>query len=52
MFPQQRRLDPVALNRDPFDRLLVAQATEERLPLLTADPEMAAYGSPVRLVRR
>lgn len=28
---------------DPFDRLLVAQARIERLPILTADPQLAAY---------
>lgn len=31
------------LHRDPFDRLLVAQALVERVPLLTADPQLAAY---------
>lgn len=30
-------------HRDPFDRLLVAQAQVERLRLLTADPQLAAY---------
>lgn len=30
-------------HRDPFDRMLVAQARAERLPLLTADPKLAAY---------
>lgn len=38
------------LHKDPFDRILVAQATVECLTLLTADAQMAAYGSPVRLV--
>jgi PIN domain nuclease of toxin-antitoxin system len=28
---------------DPFDRLLVAQAQLERVPLLTADRQLAAY---------
>lgn len=28
---------------DPFDRLLVAQARAERLPLLSADPKLRAY---------
>ena len=32
------------LHRDPFDRLLVAQATVEGVPLLTADPQLTAYG--------
>lgn len=31
------------LHRDPFDRLLVAQAMIEDLPLLTADPSIAQY---------
>ena len=29
---------------DPFDRLLIAQALEERLPIVTADPVFARYG--------
>lgn len=28
---------------DPFDRLLIAQAQIERLPIVTADPAFAAY---------
>jgi PIN domain nuclease of toxin-antitoxin system len=31
------------LHRDPFDRLLVAQAISETMRLLTADPQLAAY---------
>lgn len=31
------------LHRDPFDRMLVAQAQVERVPLLTADPKMELY---------
>ena len=30
-------------HRDPFDRLLVAQAIEESLPLLSADEQLDAY---------
>ena len=30
-------------HRDPFDRLLVAQARIENLPILTADPQIARY---------
>lgn len=30
-------------HHDPFDRLLIAQAQVERLPILTADPAFAAY---------
>ena len=36
------RLPP--LHRDPFDRLLVAQAQSERLVLVTRDPLVLAYG--------
>ena len=38
------------LHRDPFDRLLVAQAGSEGFVLLTADRALADYGGPVRLV--
>ncbi len=31
-------------HRDPFDRLLVAQAQIERLALVTEDRHLAAYG--------
>lgn len=31
-------------HRDPFDRLLVAQALEEDLPLLSADEILSEYG--------
>ena len=31
------------LHRDPFDRLLIAQAITEPMRLLTADPQLAAY---------
>ena len=30
-------------HRDPFDRLLVAQAQVESLPILTADPQIGRY---------
>jgi PIN domain nuclease of toxin-antitoxin system len=30
-------------HRDPFDRLLVAQAQLEELPILTADPQFEPY---------
>jgi len=33
-----------ALHRDPFDRLLVAQAAVEGVPFVTADAQLAAYG--------
>jgi PIN domain nuclease of toxin-antitoxin system len=38
------------LHRDPFDRILVAQATIEGIVLLTADHVVAQYPGPVRLV--
>jgi len=30
-------------HRDPFDRLLVAQAQVEDMPIITADPQIALY---------
>lgn len=39
-----------ALHRDPFDRLLIAQATAEGAELLTVDPVLAQYPGPIRLV--
>ena len=38
------------IHRDPFDRLLVAQAARERLSLLTADRTLLGYGDVVRWV--
>ena len=38
-------------HRDPFDRLLVAQAQVEDLVLLTADDLVASYGRFVKCVR-
>ena len=38
------------LHKDPFDRLLVAQATVEGIILLTTDPLVARYPGPVRRV--
>lgn len=43
-------LPPV--HRDPFDRLLVAQAQAEPLILITADEVLGAYGSVVRVCLR
>ena len=34
-------------HRDPFDRLLIAQAQLEGLTFVTADPALASYGVPV-----
>jgi PIN domain nuclease of toxin-antitoxin system len=39
-----------AIHKDPFDRILLAQATIEGIVLLTADPVVARYPGPVRLV--
>lgn len=36
-----------AVHRDPFDRLLVAQARIEGLAILTSDPVFEAYGADV-----
>jgi len=38
-------------HRDPFDRMLVAQAQVEKLVLLTADEALTAYGDAVHLAR-
>ena len=38
------------LHKDPFDRLLLAQALVEDVKLLTTDTQLAAYGGPVRKV--
>lgn len=38
------------LHRDPFDRLLIAQATAEGIILLTADQRIADYPGPIRKV--
>ena len=39
-----------ALHKDPFDRLLLAQAMVEGITLLTADAVVAQYPGPVRKV--
>jgi PIN domain nuclease of toxin-antitoxin system len=38
------------IHNDPFDRILVAQATVEGITLLTADTLVGQYPGPVRLV--
>ncbi|MBA2347798.1 MAG: type II toxin-antitoxin system VapC family toxin [Solirubrobacterales bacterium] len=35
-------------HRDPFDRLLVAQASIEGIPVISADPRLPVYGIDVR----
>jgi PIN domain nuclease of toxin-antitoxin system len=38
------------LHRDPFDRILVAQATVEGITLLTVDSQVSQYAGPIRTV--
>jgi len=38
-------------HRDPFDRLLLAQASADGLLLITADSQLAQYPGPVRLMQ-
>jgi PIN domain nuclease of toxin-antitoxin system len=38
-------------HRDPFDRMLIAQARSERLPLLTRDRRIAAYSDEATILR-
>jgi PIN domain nuclease of toxin-antitoxin system len=38
------------LHKDPFDRLLLAQALCEGITLVTSDVQLARYGGPVRKV--
>jgi PIN domain nuclease of toxin-antitoxin system len=37
-----------AHHRDPFDRLLIALAQHERLPLVSADPALKPYDVELR----
>jgi PIN domain nuclease of toxin-antitoxin system len=39
-----RVVDLPLLHRDPFDRLLVAQAAVEGVPFVTADAQLSGYG--------
>ena len=43
-----KHLEKVAIlpfhHNDPFDRLLVAQALTERIPIISADPQLDKYG--------
>ena len=39
-----------SLHKDPFDRMLVAQALCEAMPLLTNDKTLTGYGAIVRLI--
>jgi PIN domain nuclease of toxin-antitoxin system len=38
------------LHKDPFDRILLAQAITEGITLITADAQIARYGGPVHKV--
>ncbi|HVC50325.1 MAG TPA: type II toxin-antitoxin system VapC family toxin [Burkholderiales bacterium] len=38
------------IHKDPFDRILIAQAIVEGIALITADPLVARYPGPVRSV--
>lgn len=38
------------LHRDPFDRILIAQAVVEGMLLVTADAQIARYTGPIRKV--
>ena len=38
-----------ALHKDPFDRMLIAQATADGLLLLTVDPVVARYPGPIQM---
>jgi PIN domain nuclease of toxin-antitoxin system len=37
-------------HRDPFDRMLIAQATVEGITLLTTDVQLAKYPGPVQCI--
>jgi len=39
-----------ALHKDPFDRMLVAQAVIEGITLVTSDPVLEQYSGPIRKV--
>jgi len=40
------------LHKDPFDRIMVAQAIRENMLFLTTDEALAGYGANVRVVRK
>jgi PIN domain nuclease of toxin-antitoxin system len=39
-----------SIHKDPFDRILIAQAMVEGITLLTTDPVIASYPGPIRRV--
>ena len=48
-FAHVRRLEGIPLHhRDPFDRILIAQSLQERLPVITSDPLFRNY--PVEVI--
>ena len=40
------------LHKDPFDRILIAQAKVESMPLLTCDAKIAEYPAPVEFIHK
>jgi PIN domain nuclease of toxin-antitoxin system len=48
MYHSLRLLALPSLHKDPFDRMLVAQAQFEKLPILTSDKQIACY--PVEVI--
>ena len=43
-FDHVKRAEKLPLHhRDPFDRILIAQSSEEKLPIVTSDPVFARY---------
>lgn len=42
--------DLPTIHKDPFDRILVAQAVVEGITLITSDPQVAAYPGAIRKV--
>ncbi len=48
-FDHVKRLEGLPLHHcDPFDRILIAQSLEEKLPVVTSDPLFARY--PVEVI--
>ena len=39
-----------SIHKDPFDRILIAQSMVEGITLLTADPLVARYPAPIRMM--
>ena len=49
-FAKFRTGQNVAIHKDPFDRILVVQATVEGIMLVTSDSLVARYPGPIQLV--